>query len=119
MTIFLTTLIFGLSSGALYGLTAMGLVLTYKTSGVFNFAHGATGAAAAYLFYQLKVLNGLPSLVALFITLFIAAPIAGLLFERMGRRLAGASTANKVVATVGLALAVQLCPSLTCSRHRA
>ena len=107
MTIFLSTLIVGLASGALYGLTAMGLVLTYKTSGVFNFAHGATGAAAAYLYYQLKVKSGVPTVIALIITLFIAAPIAGLLLERMGRRLAGATTANKVVATIGLALAVQ------------
>ena len=31
----------------------MGLVLTYKTSGIFNFAHGAVAAGAAYLFYEL------------------------------------------------------------------
>jgi branched-subunit amino acid ABC-type transport system permease component len=31
----------GLVSGAVYGLAAVGLVLTYKTSGLFNFAHGA------------------------------------------------------------------------------
>ena len=31
----------GLTTGSVYGLAAVGLVLTYKTSGVLNFAHGA------------------------------------------------------------------------------
>lgn len=31
----------GLTTGAVYGLAGVGLVLTYKTSGIFNFAHGA------------------------------------------------------------------------------
>jgi len=40
----------GIATGALYGVAAMGLVLTYKTTGIFNFAHGSIAAAAAYLF---------------------------------------------------------------------
>ncbi|MEY2476609.1 MAG: hypothetical protein QOG87_1924, partial [Actinomycetota bacterium] len=31
----------GLFNGAIYALAAMGVVLTYKTSGIFNFAYGA------------------------------------------------------------------------------
>ena len=30
----------GLTNGSIYGLAAVGLVLTYKTSGIFNFGHG-------------------------------------------------------------------------------
>ena len=48
----------GVVTGALYGLAATGLVLTYKTSGIFNFAHGAVAAGAAYLFYDLRVDQG-------------------------------------------------------------
>jgi branched-subunit amino acid ABC-type transport system permease component len=38
--------VIGLTSGAVYALAGLGLVLTYKTSSVFNFAHG--GAHATY-----------------------------------------------------------------------
>ena len=34
----------GITNGSIYGLAAVGLVLTYKTSGIFNFAHGAQAA---------------------------------------------------------------------------
>jgi len=47
----------GLTTGSLYGLAAMGLVLTYKTSGIFNFAHGAIAAGAAYIFFELNTRN--------------------------------------------------------------
>ena len=59
MKAYLPFLITGLTAGSLYGLAATGLVLTFKTSGLFNFAHGAIAAAAAYAFYDLHVLHGL------------------------------------------------------------
>ena len=48
-------IISGLVTGAVYGLAAVGLVVTYKTSGVFNFAHGALATLSAYLFYTLHI----------------------------------------------------------------
>jgi len=44
--------------GSIYGLSAMGLVLTYKTSGLFNVGHGAVCAAAAFVFYELRQEHG-------------------------------------------------------------
>ena len=41
MAFFLETLIGGLMAGMLYSLVALGFVLIYKASGVFNFAQGA------------------------------------------------------------------------------
>ena len=38
--------IIGLSTGAIYAVAASGLVVTYTTSGIFNFAHGAIGMLA-------------------------------------------------------------------------
>ena len=52
-------IISGIATGSIYGLAAAGLVLTYKTSGVLNFAHGAVAAAAAYFFYWLNVDQGI------------------------------------------------------------
>ena len=37
----------GITSGAIYGLAGTGLVLTYKSSGIFNFGHGAIGMSPA------------------------------------------------------------------------
>ena len=57
----------GLVTGAIYGIMASGLVLTYTTSGIFNFAHGAVAFATAYLYYQLNTGLGVPIVPALII----------------------------------------------------
>src|SRR5581483_6881837 len=51
---YLPFIVAGLASGSVYAIAAMGLVVTYKTSGVFNFAHGAVGMAATFVFYSLR-----------------------------------------------------------------
>ena len=40
-------IVIGLFSGSIYALAAMGVVLTYKTVGVFNFAYGAVAMFCA------------------------------------------------------------------------
>ncbi|MEV1080047.1 branched-chain amino acid ABC transporter permease/ATP-binding protein [Streptomyces sp. NPDC050211] len=50
----------GLGLGALYALTAQGIVLIYRGSGVLNFAHGAIGMAGAYVQWELAVQQGMP-----------------------------------------------------------
>ena len=97
----------GLTTGSVYGIAGMGLVLTYKTSGVFNFAHGAVAAVGAYVFYTLHVEHGVAWPLALAVCLGVAAPLAGLALERVARLLAGSSATNRIVATVGLLLAIQ------------
>ncbi|HVW32390.1 MAG TPA: ABC transporter permease [Acidimicrobiia bacterium] len=100
-------LVAGIVTGSLYAITAMGLVLTYKTSGVFNFAHGALAAASAYLFYDLHTLHGLPWPVALVLSVAVVGMLGGALFERVVRSLGGASPASRIVATVGILLVIQ------------
>jgi len=97
----------GLTSGSIYGLAAMGLVLTYKTSGIFNFAHGAIAAGAAYIFYELHTKHGVAWPIAAALCILVAAPVAGVVIERVARGLADAPPAAKIVATVGLLLVVQ------------
>ena len=104
---FLPFVLIGLTSGSVYGLAGTGLVLTYKTSGIFNFAHGTIAALAAYVFYDLHELHSLPWPIALALCLFVVCPLIGLLLEQMARRLSDAPVAMKVVATVGLIVAVQ------------
>ncbi|CAO5255538.1 branched-chain amino acid transport system ATP-binding protein [Frankia sp. AgKG'84/4] len=100
-------IIAGLVTGAVYGLAGAGLVLTYKTSGVFNFAHGALATIAAYSFYFLHVQHGMPWPLAAGLILVVLGPLGGVVFARFARALADASLALRVTATVGVLLVVQ------------
>lgn len=100
-------LIVGLVVGSLYGLAGVGLVLTYKTSGVFNFAHGAVATVGAYSFYVLHVQHDMPWPLALLVCVVGLGVVMGLALERLARELAQVSPALQVVATVGLLLVVQ------------
>jgi ABC-type branched-subunit amino acid transport system ATPase component/branched-subunit amino acid ABC-type transport system permease component len=100
-------LIIGLTSGAVYALAGVGLVLTYKTSGVFNFAHAALAAVAAYVFYTLFVLNGWPWPLAATVAIALVGPIMGLGFELLARRIHRSAQALRIAATVGVFLAVE------------
>lgn len=103
---YLPFIIIGLVTGSVYGIASLGLVLTYKTSGVFNFGHGAIAAAAAVVFYQLHIRNGLAWPLAALIAIFAFGVIAGLILERVSAYIAEAPTAYRIVATVALILIV-------------
>jgi ABC-type branched-subunit amino acid transport system ATPase component/branched-subunit amino acid ABC-type transport system permease component len=100
-------IVIGIVAGSVYGLAAVGLVLTYKTSGVFNFAHGAIAAAAAYLFYTLHVQHHLAWPAAAAISVFGFGPIAALLFERFAKAIGKTSLALRVAGTVGVLLIIE------------
>ena len=104
---FLPFIIAGIAAGSIYGLAATGLVLTYKTSGIFNFGQGALATAAAYIFYAMHYANNINWVVSLVVSVVIAGPLMGLGMERISRRLSQQSVAWKIVATTGLILIVQ------------
>ncbi len=107
MNSFLNYLVPGIADGSVYALAALGLVLTYKTSGVFNFAHGALAATAAYVFYEGYVEQDWPWPLAFAISLLVVGVLGGLVLERLGSLLASAPTVTTVVATVGLMVLLQ------------
>jgi ABC-type branched-subunit amino acid transport system ATPase component/branched-subunit amino acid ABC-type transport system permease component len=109
---FLPFIVIGLATGAVYGLAGMGLVLTYKTSGIFNFGYGAVAALDVFLFYYLNTDLGLSWPLSALISVGLFAPLLGLALERLARALQGASEPIKVVATVGLILIVESLGSL-------
>src|SRR5581483_2118154 len=91
-----------------YALAATGLVVTYTTSGVFNFAHGAVGLVAAVAFYWLRVDAGAPTWVAIAVAVLGVAPALGFLIDRVFlARLDQAGTAAQVVIPLGLLVALQ------------
>ena len=101
---FLIFTIVGLSLAAIYAIIASGLVLTYTTTGIFNFAHGAIGMLAAFTYWQLRFDWGWPTPVALLVVLFVAgARCSALLLERVIMRgLVGTSEATKLVVSISL-----------------
>ncbi|HEX4820593.1 MAG TPA: ABC transporter permease [Acidimicrobiales bacterium] len=92
----------GLAEGCLFAIAASGLVLTYATTGVFNFAHGAVGMVAAYGFYSLTVQHGVPTPIAVFLVLVVFAPLVGLATERVMRSFRDASVQTTIVVTIAL-----------------
>jgi ABC-type branched-subunit amino acid transport system ATPase component/branched-subunit amino acid ABC-type transport system permease component len=106
MNQFLPFIVIGVTTGAVYGLAGTGLVLTYKTSGIFNFAYGSIAALSVFVFYFLHDQHGLPWPLAAVLCVLVMGPVEGVLLELVARRLEAVSATLKVVATVGLLLVV-------------
>src|SRR5260221_6921765 len=90
----------GLMSGVLYSLVAIGLVLIFKASGVFNFAQGAMVLFAALSLVRL--MEKLPFLVALVLTIAIMVALAWLIERLVLRRLVNQDPIVLFMATLGI-----------------
>jgi branched-chain amino acid transport system permease protein len=103
----LSTLIVGVSVGSIYAIAASGIVVTYTTSGIFNFAQGAIGMFMAFVYWQFRVDWGIPAPLSLILVIFVIAPLFGAGIERvLMRRLTGSSLVVQLVVTVGLMFAL-------------
>ena len=101
---FLTFTVIGLSTAAVYAVIASGLVLTYTTTGIFNFAHGAVGMLAAFMYWQVHVELGLVDARSRCSSCScVLAPLFGVLLEAVVMRgLYGTSEATKLVVSISL-----------------
>ncbi|ODU61769.1 MAG: ABC transporter permease [Comamonadaceae bacterium SCN 68-20] len=106
MTLFLETLIGGLLAGTMYSLVAIGFVLIYKASGVFNFAQGAILLFAALLFVTLLE-AGLPFVLALVLTVAALVALAVLIERLVLRPLTHRSPMTLFMATLGLSYVIE------------
>jgi branched-chain amino acid transport system permease protein len=96
-------LVIGVITGLAYSLVALGLVLVYKSSGIFNFAQGEFGSITLFSMYLLRV-NGVPYVLAALLSLALAV-LFGLAVERVVvRPLFEAPRVTLLVATAGAAL---------------
>jgi branched-chain amino acid transport system permease protein len=97
----------GIPPGVVYALVALGFVLTYKTSGVFNLAFGAQAYVSAAMYFKARVVWGWGTVPSVILAVFILAPLLGLVLERLiFRYLRGAGATAKLVAAIGLAVAI-------------
>src|SRR4051812_26411342 len=105
MDTFLTFTVLGLVLGAVYAIAASGLVLTYNTSGVFNFAHGAQAMLGAFMYWQFSVGWGLPVWLSVVLTVGVLGPVMGAaLYTLLMRGLRGTAEVTKIVVTVAVLL---------------
>ena len=100
---FLIFTVVGLSLSAIYAVISSGLVLTYTTTGIFNFAHGAIGMLAAFAYWQVRFAWGWPAPLALVVVIGVLAPALGMVIERVIMRgVEGTSEATKLVVSISL-----------------
>ena len=95
----------GLSTGAVYVLAGVGLVVLYRASGVLNLAQGALGALSALLAWQIAD-SGFPQWLG-WIAAVAASTALALLYGRLiAPRLAHSDPIVRAVATLGFALII-------------
>jgi branched-chain amino acid transport system permease protein len=107
MQFFFEVLIGGLLSGVMYSLVALGFVLIYKASGVFNFAQGAMVFFAALVYVTVAELLGAPFWLAFALTLAVMV-VLGVLTERIVLRpLVNQPQISLFMATIGLTFFIE------------
>ncbi|MEW2163071.1 ATP-binding cassette domain-containing protein [Streptomyces sp. NPDC007084] len=95
----------GLSVGGAAALTGIGLVVTHRSTGVVNLAHGAIAMVCAYLLRQFTVEWGWPLAAGASVTLLVVAPVIGVGLERFVFRplsVLGGDPARTLVASIGV-----------------
>jgi len=93
----------GVPYGCTYAIVAVGLVLTYQATGVFNFAFGAQAYTSAFVYTKLVQNEHLPIWLAFFLSVVILAPALGLIFDRfLFRKIPSTNTTAKLVMGISL-----------------
>ncbi|HJE71866.1 branched-chain amino acid ABC transporter permease, partial [Pseudomonas oryzihabitans] len=106
MAFFLEVLLGGLLAGVMYALVALGFVLIYRASGVFNFAQGAMLLFAALTYVSL-VERGLPGWLALLVTVGVMILLAVAVERTVLQPLVNRSPLVLFMATLGLAYFIE------------
>ena len=107
MTQLLSLLITGAVTGGIYSILASGLVITYLTTGIFDFSYGAVAFSVAYFYYQVHTGLGLPIVPAAILSILVFGPLLGLLLDRLiYRHLVRAPLMARIIAPIGVLVAL-------------
>jgi branched-chain amino acid transport system permease protein len=97
----------GLVTGGVYAIASAGLVMTYTSSGILNFAFGAIAYFVARFYYYLHTQQNWGIAPAAVLSIVVLAPAIGvLLYAVLFRHMRLSSPLIKVVATIGLLVAI-------------
>jgi branched-chain amino acid transport system permease protein len=100
-------IIAGLVLGGIYAISSAGIIFTYVSTGVMNFAFGSMAFAVARLYYFLYVQESWPLGLAAFVSIAIAGPMfAVALYYILLRYLPRRQQLVRVVAMIGVAVAL-------------
>jgi branched-chain amino acid transport system permease protein len=97
----------GLVMGGIYSISAASMVVTYVSAGVLNFAFGSIAFFIARLYYYLDVQLNWGIVPSAIVSIVIVAPLLGVaLYLSLFKYLSRATALTKVVATIGLSVAI-------------
>lgn len=107
MTNFFGYVVQGIPLGCVYALVAVGLVLGYKTSGVFNLAYGAQVFVSAVVYYEVRVDHHWALVPSAVVAIAVVGPVLGFLLDRLVYRyLRTAAPLTRLVCALGLLVAI-------------
>lgn len=108
MTLFIQTLVSAIAAGAVYGLLGVGISLTYKTTGIINFAHGQVAIFGGYVAFALTE-SHVPLGVAVVGGIAAAALVSGAMERTVLRPLYGRDrgVVGAILITFGVAVLLQ------------
>jgi branched-chain amino acid transport system permease protein len=97
----------GIALGSIYAIAASGIVVTYVSSGVLNFAFGSIAYFLARFYYYLNTQHGWNQFPAVVVSVFLAGPALGaFLYLLLFRHLRLSSSLIKIVSTIGVSVAL-------------
>jgi branched-chain amino acid transport system permease protein len=100
-------LVTGLTTGALYGLLAVGFVAIYNVTEVLNFAQGENAMLGALLLITLRSQMGLPLLPAFAMTVTLVALLAGITYRLILWPARNAPHVNALILTLGISIVLR------------
>ena len=97
----------GLALGSIYAIASAGLVITFVSAGVLNFAFGSMAYVVARFYYWLNSQHGWTTTSAGVVSILVVGPLMGVvLYAVLFRFLRGKPALIKLVATIGLSVAL-------------
>ena len=104
---FLSYLIGGLGLGSVYAIIALGYSMVYGIAKMLNFAHGDVIMVGAFVAYFALSSFGLPTIVALFLSV-VACTVLGIVVEKLAYKpLRGASSLSVLITAIGVSYFLQ------------
>jgi len=100
----LQSILFGLTTGGILYIIAVGLSLTFGAMGIVNFAHGLIYAVGAYVLYTMLTQLGTSFIVGALIAILVSIPISYFIERFVIRRLYGESIDYAIIATYAVLL---------------
>jgi branched-chain amino acid transport system permease protein len=104
---FIEATISGLMAGVMYALVALGFVLIFKASGIFNFAQGVMALFAGLTLVGLMEKFGLPAWAAIIVTIGVMIVLAWLIERLVLQHLVNQDPIILFMSTIGLAYVLE------------